>query len=550
MTQPSSEPGFRTAAERKRLFATALADPAKFCALVDIVQKDKSRTKFRLNATQKRSLRERTARTVILKARQIGQTTLELALDVHHVLRHPGANCVVVCQSITGHGPRDTISKRLEVMFEGLERVGIGIPFLRRSSTYWLISHGKDKPASTLQVIEAGASAAAARKKGRADTITRLHLTETASWEFAEETLNALEECVPKEELGSNEIVSESTPFGASGKFFEQCQEAMAGRSGYDLQFFPWFESHEYEVALAPGEVILPQNERQRVLAGKHGVRPEQLKWYQRKLAEKGSQELVDQEYPSDPITCFLTSGRHFFDAQKIALLVAKAEPPALVQNIRATGVRQQVVGRAEVPALRVFHAPVFGAEYVVACDTSEGSGGNAGAAVVYERGSGRHMATLWGQFKPWELAHWAAKLGKKYGWATIVVERNNHGHTVLRSLAAEDVVEEDGKGRVSRWRYPPEKIFHDRDKKPGWLTGPASRPLMLDAFEKALRTGAFETSDVFMLGQMNTFDVNEKGKAEARKGADDDLVMAGGIGWDVVCRVGRRRSEVQDYVP
>ena len=549
MTSPqqTETDGARRTRLRDELIA-CFADRARFCGLLDIVGKDGQRRKLVLNATQRRSLRERTVRDVMLKARQIGQTTLEQALDVHHVVTRAGATCVVTCQSIVGQQPLKTLSARYELMFKSLERLGVRLEFARRSGSEWIIAHGDDKPPSSLLIVEAGASQKAATKKGRAGTITRLHLTETAFYEYADETLNALLECVPAPELGS-EVVSESSPNGAAGKFFEQCREAETGRSGWALQFFPWYEAAEYAVPLSDGERVAPHNERQCVLVDKCGVTPEQLKWYQRKLAEKGSQELVDQEYPSDPVTCFLTSGRHFFDAQKVALLVARAEPPALVQNIRATGVRQQVVGRTEVPALRVFHAPVFGGEYVVACDTSEGSGGNAGAAIVYERGTGRHMATLWGQFRPWELARWAAKLGKKYNWATLVVERNNHGHTVLRSLAAEDV-EEEIAGKVVRWRYPAAKIFHDRDKKPGWLTGPVSRPLMLDAFEKAVRDGHFETHDLFLLGQMNTFAVNDKGKAEARKGADDDLVMAGGIGWDVVCRVGRRRSEVQEYVP
>lgn len=549
MTQPATPNERRT--ELHRGILACFADRAKFCGLLDIVGKDGVKRKFVLNETQRRSLRERTLRMVVLKARQIGQTTLEQALDVHHVLSRSGAVCVATCQSIEGHEPRNVLSRRYDVMFDSLLALGVAVEFKSRSASEWVIRHGDGKPDSVLRIIEAGASKKAAEKKGRAGTITRLHLTETSFYEYADETLNALLECVPKEETGS-EIVSESSPNGAAGKFFEQCQEATAGRSGYSLQFFPWFAAAEYAVALLAGEAILPQNERQQVLVEKHGVSPEQLKWYQRKLAEKGSQELVDQEYPSDSVTCFLTSGRHFFDAAKVALMVSKVVVPPVTQVIRASGVRQQVVGRKEVPALRVWHHPERAMEYVVSCDTSEGSGGNAGAAIVFERTTGRHMATLWGQFRPWELAHWAARIAKKYNWATVAVERNNHGHTVLRSLAAEPVVVTDARGQmVERWSFPHDKIFRDRDGKPGWLTGPASRPSMLDAFEKASRTGAFVTDDVFLLSQMNTFVVGDRGKAEARKGADDDLVMAAGIGWDVVCRAARRRSEVaEEYVP
>ena len=525
-----------TAADLKAQLIACCADRASFCGLLDILTKEGQRRKLVLNATQRRSLRERTLRTVVLKSRQIGQTTLEQALDVHHFVTRPGSNCVVVCQSIEGHAPRNSISRRFEVMIEGLERLGFELEFEQRSETRWVLRHGAG-PASVLQIIEAGASKASAQKKGRTDTITRLHMTETSVWEYAEETANALLECVPAPETGS-EVVSESTPFGAAGKFYEQCQEALTGRSGYDLQFFPWFESTDYVVALEPDEVVGPANAREAALTERCGIRPEQLKWYHRKLAEKGSQELLDQEYPSDPDTCFLVSGRSFFDAARVGLMLASAAAPIASQRIRETGFAEMKDGRNEVPGVRVWHAPEPGDEYVVVADTSEGTGGSAGAAIVYERRTGRHCATLWGQAKPWVLARWAVLLARKYNSALLVVERNNHGHAVLRAASAE-----------MKYR----NVFVDRDKKPGWLNGPMTRSPALDAFEAAVREGHFRTDDNYLLREMRTFVVVVKGaseRAQHSKGARDDLVLTAAIGWDVLCRPMAKRRTWVDELP
>jgi hypothetical protein len=72
-------------------------------------------------------------------------------------------------------------------------------------------------------------------------------------------------ECVPAPELGT-EIVHESTPNGASGKFFEDCEAARTGRNGYKFHFFPWYTERAYTTPIAPGEVIVPTSDRERRL--------------------------------------------------------------------------------------------------------------------------------------------------------------------------------------------------------------------------------------------------------------------------------------------
>lgn len=220
----------------------------------------------------------------------------------------------------------------------------------------------------------------------------------------------------------------------------------------------------------------------------------------------------------------FLATGRDFFDG----LLIAK-QLRALLAPVETLTVRH---GGAQ-GTLRIWHPPKPGCRYVVAVDTSEGTGGDAGCAVVFERGTGRHMATLWGQFQPWELARAAAGVGKRYGHpevgALIVVERTgNHGPACLRALDAEQ-----------NYR----NIFHDRDDKPGWLNTQPSRASALDALEQAHRSETFRTHDENILGEMRTFIVNDKGKPEAAPGTHDDLVMATAIGWDAVCRQETQRN-------
>lgn len=484
-------------AKRVEFLAWAMADFRRFAGIVDIIGKGGVRQKLRLNEIQRKYCANRTQRDVVLKARQMGFTTLEQVRDVFYFLTVPGARVVVTCQSITGHGPQRQLSQNFRVMFQSLQRAGLGLNFQSESATEWILA---DRD-SSLRIIEAGASEAAAAKKGRAGTVSRLHLTETAFYEYADETLNALLECVPGESHGS-EIVDESTPNGAAGFFYRQCKSAGALTGAYKLHFYPWYEASEYSTPLEPGDNMDPRSERERLLKSL-GVTPEQLKWYRAKVEDKG-QEKTDQEYPSDPETCFLVSGRGFFDQAVTTQLIEQATDP---------------IERRDRERIAIWKLPVAGKRYLLTLDTAEGGGGDPSGGLMCDRETGEHVATISGQYAPWELAEAGFKLATEYNEADIAVERNNHGHAVLQALQREH-------------RY--ERLYKHSDFKFGWLTNAVTRPTMLDALEDAHRRGLWKSSDRNVLGQMRTFIISDTGKAEAARGEHDDLVLAAAISWAV----------------
>lgn len=457
---------------------------------------------FKLNSVQRAYIAAMTARDVILKPRQVGMTTLLLALDLFHFLTVRGAHVVVVCQSITGNGPLNGLSAEIRRYIACLRRAGVRLDFSTEKNSEW----GMSERDATLKIGVAGASEASAAKIGRSGRVTHLHCTEGAYWEFADETTNALFECVPAIELGSR-IVTESTPNGAAGLFFRQCQAAQRGEGSYKLHFFPWHSATEYAVPLVHGERIEPANDNERALVAK-GVTKAQLKWFRRKVAENGA-DRVNQEYPTDPDTCFLVSGRGFFDQKATAEQLAKTTDP---------------IERIEKDCVSIWKQPVYGRSYVVALDPSEGGGGDPSGGFVQDRESGEHVASVYGQLEPHELARVGAWLGNKYveqdgRSALLVVERNNHGHTVIRVLQAE-------------LKYT--RVYVAADDKPGWHTNTLTRPVMLDELANAHRTGLWKSPDRNVLGQIRTFVIGPTGKPEAASGEHDDLVMAAAMAWAV----------------
>jgi hypothetical protein len=137
---------------------------------------------------------------------------------------------------------------------------------------------------------------------GRGDTYTDLHGSEVAFWKDAEKIIaGALQG-------GDPDAVLESTPNGAQGYFYELCMEALRGDSIWRLHFYPWWWDEAYRL---PYEYHMEYTDEEGALVAKHGLDEEQIAW--RRMKQKELKGLFAQEYPEDPITCFLTSGNSYF---------------------------------------------------------------------------------------------------------------------------------------------------------------------------------------------------------------------------------------------
>jgi hypothetical protein len=469
---------------------------------------------------------------IVLKPRQVWFTTWELTQDIWYWLTQPGAHVVVVCQSDKDNEAVRELHERVQVML-GTDNASLGIPEAKhglcgkhpglgigfRKGRWWFGS-------SSLRIISAGASKQAAEKKGRSGTIHRLHITEISSFEFAESTMNAIIECVPKSNPNA-EVVIESTPRGAAGLFFRYYTAAKRRANSFKPFFFAWLKHPEYRTKLDAGEEVTPQTPRELEMVRKHGASPEQIKWYREKIADK-TQALADQEYPMDEETCWLMAGRLFLDAERTKLLLTQSVDPARTEIVPGSVPDPTVQNE-----LKIWKEPKLRAEYVITADPSEGVvGGDPCAAVVYERRTGEHVASVHGLWRTHEFAGVLDALGHLYNDATIVVERINHGHAVLNALLRLGIHEPGD--TIIRKPYP--NVYHDPDdEKAGWRTGNVQRATAMEAFEAAHRTGQWSSPDRDALAEMQQFVISKTGKPEAAAGANDDRVVAHVIMWTVL---------------
>jgi hypothetical protein len=478
-------------------------------------------------------------RFLLTKFRQFGGTTLEVAHSDYLTGTYPGQYAVLLAHDFKSTEKIFDMANRL---YENISTPDLCEPRSTRPLYHWERAQSNKgelkypESDSTFFIGTAGN-----KNFGHGLTINKAHLSEGARFPDLMETLAALEG-VP----AHDEIMIESTPNGAQGPFYDLNQEAFRGQSEWTLIFFRWFEFGEYSLPTTDdegmqilAEVAAGSQERygneEQALAqnlARENIVLTAGQWKWRRWKRSSLKGKFFEQYPEDFVSCWLASGRPFFD-----LMTLMSLPDG------------EVIRKAEGDALWIYEDAVKGRDYVLWADPAEGiergSDDDSGLDPVQSANSGLTDFAAWGvvdretlddvavflgRVSPRELARMINEYGRRYNNAIAVVERNNHGHAVLLSLD-------------ETYGYP--EIYHHLDRsnddgseqsRPGFPTDKITRPTALDELDDQIRNGLYTPRDPRMREQMKTFVVNSKGRAEASTGHHDDLVLGRAIG-GYVCR-------------
>jgi len=473
--------------------------------------RDKQRRviRLRLNWAQQFYYGRRTPRDIILKARQMGFTTIIGALFFADCMMRPNTASVIVAHDLDS---AERIFRIVQLFWERLpeeERKEAGKPrFSNRREFLW------PKRNSHFYVGTAGALAF-----GRGMTINNLHCSEFAFWPKPEEALIALTEAVPAE----GRIIIESTANGRGNYFHQLWEKAVQRANAYEHHFFVWWEDPSYALA-GPALGALTASEQQ--LKAKYKLSDDQLRW--RRAKQRELRDRFDQEYPEDHMTCFLTTGRGCFDREALARMAARIAAGPRPQIMAAVKGREEQLVPTAPARLLVWRPPQLGQLYVIGADVGEGlASGDASCAVVLERESGEQVAELHGRVPPDRFGHLLDALGRWYNQAQLAVERNNHGHSTLNTLR-----------NVCHY---PRLYWHVRYDVAGqvtpilgWPTDQSTKPILVDDLAAAIAEGSITMHSADLVDECLSFVTTDTGAQQAQEGAHDDRVMGAGIAWQV----------------
>lgn len=483
-----------------------------------------------LNAAQRRLLdaldeqdrQGKPMRVIILKARQMGFSTVTEAVIFHEAATRRNVNAMIVAHRDDSTKNLFGMSKRYYENLPGPLR-----PMRRASNAQELLFDNPDKNEarraknpglhSRIRCQTAGGGGI-----GRSDTLQMVHLSEFAFWPGDKaETLVGILQAVPAER--GTLVVIESTANGYD-EFHTEWERAVNGESDFLPLFFPWFEMEEYRKPVPPGT---EWTEKERELRERFGLDDEQLSWRRWCIANNcgGDEDKFRQEYPSYPEEAFLTSGRPVFDMDAVeARLQADLTPRRVGEFAWETDPANPTVIRKirwlDRPdgCVKIYAEPVKGRPYVVGGDTA-GTGSDWFTGQVLDNVSGKQAAVLRHQYDEDVYARQIYCLGRYYNWALLGIEVNYSTYPV-KMLAMM------GYPKLYLRQIPDTYKMKFREAW-GWETNSRTRPLAIAQLVEHFRDDPEMVRDRETLKEMKVFNYNDDHRPEALPGEHDDLVMA-----------------------
>ena len=483
---------------------------------------------FRLNDAQRKlyavAKRQQDAgkpvRLIILKARQLGFSTLTEGLIFHACATRKNVNALIVAHREDATANLFRMSK---LFYDELPAPVK--PMLRASNAQELVFENPSKLRSEREArpglrSRIRCATAGGRGIGRSDTLQCVHLSEYAFWPDGADgkasTLAGILQAVPS--LPGTMVVIESTANGFED-FKERWDAAVAGENDFEPVFFAWFENPDYSMPVVPGTEWTPE---ERDLKAAYRLTDEQLQWRRWCIANNcgGSLDMFRQEYPSSPGEAFLHSGTGVFDNEQIVLRLERLPEPA--------GRGEFTDGEwteSETGAITLYELPEEGVPYVLGGDTA-GEGSDYFTAIVIDNVSGRIAAKLRQKYSEPEYVRQIYALGRFYNDALVAIETNFSTYPVMK------LQEMEYPNQYSRERE--DTYTQQMRKSYGFRTDRQSRPRAIANLVEVFSSHPEWFTDRELLEEMLTFCYNEDHRPEALAGKHDDLVMGAAITYAV----------------
>lgn len=270
----------------------------RLCNLYWIVNKSGTAVRFEPNEEQLDFIRNLHSRNLILKARQMGFSTLIEIMQLDQALFNSDHTGVVIADTLPNAGK---LFGKVEFAHKRLpDELQAALPIKATTSKSSMeFAHGSG--------IYVGTSS-------RGGTPQLVHVSEFGAIcrkypERAAEIVSGTFESVPIDGCA----IVESTAEGAAGPFYDMVQTAMKRQAegspetplDWRLHFYPWFKKDEYRLDPAMVIVSEPDHKYFNALQAKLGVTidPPQRAWYVKK--RETQKRLMKREYPSTPEEAF-----------------------------------------------------------------------------------------------------------------------------------------------------------------------------------------------------------------------------------------------------
>jgi hypothetical protein len=479
---------------------------------------------------------------VILKGRQLGITTISLALDLYWHYINNGLNGTLVTDTEEN---RDMFRGTLGAYMDGLPKE-YKIPILAHNRNSLSL---KNRSRIFYQVAGLRAKGSLGRGKG----ITFLHGTETSSWgdeEGLASLISSLAETNPK-----RLYIFESTARGFN-MFHDMYTTAKRARTQKAI-FCGWWRNELYMAdpnsnvykTYWDGRLTVEEKEWTREVKKLYNfeINSRQIAWWRWKMEEGVKDDaLMYQEFPPTEDYAFIMTGTSFFSNARCtdAVKALKKKTPEFYRysfgaNFQDT---QVIKSNERLATLKVWEQPIDTAYYVIGADPAYGSSDWADRFCIqinrcYADGMEQVASFATSELNTYQFAWVIAHLAGAYKNSTLNLEVNGPGQAVINELRnlkrqaasmgtalGKDLLDVYGNMQNYIWRR--NDTLGGVSNSIGWLTTAATKERMLTYFKDFFERNMLDIWDMDTVEEMKTV-VREDGGIAASGRNKDDRVIA-----------------------
>ena len=325
---------------------------------------------------------------VFLKARQLGLSTIFLALDIFWLYMYPGLQGAFVCDT---EGNRETFRQTVSTMMNNMPK-GYQVPIVKHDRNMLVLKNG-----SMLQYLSAGKSKNTDLARSR--SLNFVHATELCKWGDSK-AYDTLSDALAIE--NPNRLyIFESTALGFN-LFYDVWEDALEDELGKRAVFVGWWAKDIYRLSqdtedFAKWWGIYPnyteyESRVTKEVYDKYGweIVPEQWAWYRYRASARSEQSMME-EYPSTSEEAFQETGSPYFNGKRLTADLRFIQGQDILpignytykfsDNFLKT--RLQRSETEDEVFLKVWENPQPDARYVIGVDPAYGSSEEADRTVI-----------------------------------------------------------------------------------------------------------------------------------------------------------------------
>jgi hypothetical protein len=482
---------------------------------------------------------------IVLKGRQLGITTISLAMDLYWHFLNPGMQGTLTTDTEEN---REQFRSTLQMYMDGLPKE-YKIPLMSHNRNQMVL---KNRSRMFYQVAGTRSKGTLGRGKG----ITFLHGTETSSWGDEEGLASLLASLAETNPLRYYMFESTARGFNMYHDMWTVAKKAKTQKA----IFCGWWRNQLYAAdpesdiyrTYWDGKLSAEEKEWTREVRKiyNYEINSRQMAWWRWKLYEGLKDEsLMYQEFPPTEDYAFIMTGSSFFstarctDAMKVAKRIeANYFRFSMGANFQDT---ELLKSNARLSTMTIWEEPVPQGYYVIGADPAYGSSDWADRFCVqvyrcYADGLDQVAEFCTSELNTFQFAWVICYLAGAYRNSTLNLEVNGPGQAVINEMRnlkrqATSMGGQEGKslhdvlGNMQHYLWRRNDNFGNVSNSIGWVTTHNSKERMLNYFKDYFERNMLQVYSTELLDEMKGI-VRDQGTIAAYGRGKDDRVIASAL--------------------